>query len=515
MPYTMATLPNFVKKKPQKKQKQWLAVWNSSYSRCIDKGGGKKSCETSAFKQANSVVGKDRESDMGQDKQSLIRSMWLDLTDFLFPSEEEPKTVERSVNLDRLRSQVYTAVRENDQSGDVGYYSWPIDVYMDDDKSFFAIVARNGSIWQVPLTLGNDEVELGEWVRVIEKFEPIPDTTTRSITIIRQADGKTRYIARAATAVLNRVGEIDSTDLFDSFVTYAEENKYYPMLQFYHQGDKFRLGQSDWIGRDGVIYLQSGLFDDTEIGRAAAKTLEKDSTGWGISIGYEPKSLPDLVEIADDVSIPVYRKGINHELSLLPEEDAAAFFTGLCIQTEVERSIMNDQMKAALKKLLGEDNKAVYDKIVAEDDDINRSVKDDKLVYREKDGKEKEAVEGQLLEVKDAEVVIEEATIAEITKVVRAAFEESFKTLGDTLARISGEQEKATGLVTDLTKRLTALEQDDESKVRAIVNDMPAKSQIRVTHRARDNAQTHEVNTDEHVSSVFSAIPSTGYPVKK
>jgi Zn-finger protein len=57
MPYTDATdpnLPDYVKALPDLKKRQWIAVWNSSYKRCRDKGGD--DCESSAFAQANGVV---------------------------------------------------------------------------------------------------------------------------------------------------------------------------------------------------------------------------------------------------------------------------------------------------------------------------------------------------------------------------------------------------------------------------------------------------------------------------
>lgn len=57
MPYeTIDSLPDFVKKMPAKKMRQWQAVWTSAYSRCTKNGGDAKACETRAFKQANAVT---------------------------------------------------------------------------------------------------------------------------------------------------------------------------------------------------------------------------------------------------------------------------------------------------------------------------------------------------------------------------------------------------------------------------------------------------------------------------
>lgn len=54
MPYTMASLPDNVKRLSEQKQRQWLSVWNSAFSRCEKDGEG--DCEASAFRQANGVV---------------------------------------------------------------------------------------------------------------------------------------------------------------------------------------------------------------------------------------------------------------------------------------------------------------------------------------------------------------------------------------------------------------------------------------------------------------------------
>ncbi len=59
MPYNSVNeLPSAVKKLPEKRQHQWMAVWNSAYNSCKEKGGGAE-CEQSAFAQAWGVVKKE------------------------------------------------------------------------------------------------------------------------------------------------------------------------------------------------------------------------------------------------------------------------------------------------------------------------------------------------------------------------------------------------------------------------------------------------------------------------
>lgn len=58
MPYTVNSpnLPSNVKALPAVKKRQWIAVWNSAYAKCISDGGKVADCESGAFAQANGVV---------------------------------------------------------------------------------------------------------------------------------------------------------------------------------------------------------------------------------------------------------------------------------------------------------------------------------------------------------------------------------------------------------------------------------------------------------------------------
>lgn len=60
MPFSSTSeLPSHVKKLPAKKQRQWMAVFNSAFSKAIKDGRSKKDAESSAFAQANGVVKKN------------------------------------------------------------------------------------------------------------------------------------------------------------------------------------------------------------------------------------------------------------------------------------------------------------------------------------------------------------------------------------------------------------------------------------------------------------------------
>jgi hypothetical protein len=64
------TLPPNVQKLPEKQQRQWVDIWNSTYKRCKDKGGSDKDCESSAFAQANGTV---KAEDADPDVAGILR----------------------------------------------------------------------------------------------------------------------------------------------------------------------------------------------------------------------------------------------------------------------------------------------------------------------------------------------------------------------------------------------------------------------------------------------------------
>ena len=62
MPWKASDAKRFTKAADTaKKQRQWVAVANSALSRCLADGGKQETCESSAIKQANSVVAKEAE----------------------------------------------------------------------------------------------------------------------------------------------------------------------------------------------------------------------------------------------------------------------------------------------------------------------------------------------------------------------------------------------------------------------------------------------------------------------
>lgn len=159
------------------------------------------------------------------------------------------------------------------ESEDGGMY-WVLDIYAGDGE-LFAVVANLGKLYRVDLTVtGTDVTAWARW------WKSKPHSRRCSRGAPSRCDGRYgayRWTMIAATSVLNRVGEIDSGELFDSFIRHAEETGEYPTLDFYHLGSagaQWEFGEADYLARDGVCYIASGLFDtDKPLGRAAVNAI--------------------------------------------------------------------------------------------------------------------------------------------------------------------------------------------------------------------------------------------------
>ena len=339
-----------------------------------------------------------------------VRQLWNQIKAAFEPHLEE----ERAVGLGRLFNQLDLALYESSDHG----MAWLHDLYRDDDGSLFAIASERGKLYRVGLEFNDEGATLGEWMPVSEEFKPVGETRTRT-SVIRQADGRVRWLSVSCTSVLNRVGEIDSQALFDSFVEHARDTGEYPYRTFYHQGEALRTGQADYMARDGAVFITSGLYDDDNpLAAAEIVAMERGADRWGESIGYMPTAGPEMIEIADGVSIPVYTVGVIREISTLPNDSAAAWFT--TIRTEEVRRMRADVFKALLE--LVEDDEEKAKGFAALVDNTNREIEDNDMVSREAgEGEPQEppaktpAPDPQGPAEIEREVVLDEAAVALIT----------------------------------------------------------------------------------------------------
>ena len=417
-----------------------------------------------------------------------VRQLWNQIKAAFEPHLEE----ERAVGLGRLFNQLDLALYESSDHG----MAWLHDLYRDDDGSLFAIASERGKLYRVGLEFNDDGATLGEWVPVSEEFKPVSEARTRT-SVIRQADGRVRWLSISCTSVLNRVGEIDSQALFDSFVEHARDTGEYPYRTFYHQGEALRTGQADYMARDGAVFITSGLYDDDNpLAAAEIVAMERGADRWGESIGYMPTAGPEMIEIADGVSIPVYTVGVIREISTLPNDSAAAWFT--TIRTQEVRRMRADVFKALLE--LVEDDEEKAKGFAALVDGTNREIADAGLVSRETG--EGETQEPPASETPDPapeppeierEVVLDQAAVDLITAqfaAMLAPFTEKIEGLEAQLSALTAGQSAAADEARQareaLDTRIKAVERNEDEKQRQWLADMPRRETLTVTHRPRE-----------------------------
>jgi hypothetical protein len=521
MPYAGASddsLPSNVKKMPTKKKKKWVSVFNETYNSCVADGGSTGNCEEKSFKAANGAV--KQGVTMAVKDRTVLHRVWDVFLDSmglasapeearydLITTEEVRKEIARATKLDRSMSmgrvhqQVYEALGDAE-----GGWAYPIDIYVDDNgRDIFSIVAQSGKLFRVPIAISEETVTLGEWLQVKEEFAPV---SQNRFFIRRQKDGKYRWMAIAATSVLNRIGEIDSIKLFDSFIEKATKRNQYPRLDFYHYGETnpkvWEFGTADYLARDGVCYIASGTFDEGHpLAEATIRACEGSDDEWGCSIEFYAYAEAETIVVEPEIKIPVYNEGENTRISVVLEEDAAGLFTRMGVKEGVTRT-MDTKTRDALEKLFGTDSdelKSFMDQFEEGVDGTNKRVKNDKLIHRAvtEDVAEEATEEDETEEDAGSEgLVLDEAAVAEITKQMVAspemqAFFQSvneIKTLvADSVVAREKDQQEIDQLKksnSQLAKAVERLGKDEGLKKSEYLQDLPANKRQVVTFRPRD-----------------------------
>lgn len=408
---------------------------------------------------------------------------------------------ERAIGMSRIYEQLFGKLEE---MGKDDSYPWIIDLYHDQGRMYL-ITADRGKLYRYDVMMQGDDPMLGAPVEVMENHPPVGQTRT---TITRRTDGRYRWFSISATSVLNRVGEIDSRTLYDNFIKHAEETGEYPIRQFYHQGDKFRTGQADFLARDGNCYVTSGLFDDSPLALAEIEARNREPDYWGESIGYLPLVEPDIMRIAE-VGIPVYTDGIHKEISTLPEKEAANLFT--TTRQEVSRMLSGPAWEAFLKLWNGDEEKA-REWLDQNAGATNRAIETTGMITRQTE--EQPEPEGEQV------LTLDDTAVAALTDSVTRS--ELFTGLTEQLQQatealvIAGQQvETLTRQVEALTVRVASLEQTDEQKRERWQQDLSrrVKNQATtVTYRPREANNTDENGVQASFSQRAAAIrPKNSY----
>ena len=421
---------------------------------------------------------------------------------------QDAEPVERAVTLDNLFGQL-DLYNYGYQLG--GYF---VTLYID-QGIIYALFNVVGNLYRSAIDFTPEgTATLGEAERVVQEFNPAP-VGRSAMSMKRQADGSVRFVMVASTAVINRVGQIDSTRLFDDMIKRAQATGRYPRIDFYHLGEvdpMWEFGTVDTLCRDGFAYIASGTFDAGHpLTEAITRAWEADPTAWGASIEYYPiLDSCEYIQVARGVEVCVFNAGFNSRIAILPETEAAALFTTIPHIELKEQRAMNEQQKAALLRAFGGDA-AAMEKFLAGVKGLNDDVTARDMIARAMATPAQPAqtpapvatpaeTPAQTPAGDEADQVFEldDAAIGAIVR--SAAMTEAFsEALAPVMALLSGIQEKLNAQGTDIAdldeaatqiyKRLEAVEATEEQKRSVWMADRPARQPARVTYRAREARQ--------------------------
>lgn len=162
---------------------------------------------------------------------------------------------------------------------------------------------------------------------------------------VKQKDGRYRWVAVSSTAVEDRDGEVVSRDAMDAAVEKAWQGKEFGILDFWHTD--LPLGSCDFMAREGLALVESGLWDATKAGEKAAQTVMAEPNKWAVSIKFLYD--PQRTEKADGLT--VYKAVELLSRAILPVGKEAARYTMIGSQ-EVS---VNEEQKKALVGLVGDE----------------------------------------------------------------------------------------------------------------------------------------------------------------
>jgi len=411
---------------------------------------------------------------------------------------------ERAVTIDKLAMQAQEWSMEEDRP-------WFMTFYIDRGL-IYGLFGRGADLYRAALDW--DEAEnliVGELESVLTQFTPVSENP---FTIMRQADGQLRFFMVAGTAVLNRVGQIDSTRLYDDMIARAHDTGFYPTLDYWHLGGVdplFEFGQFDFLAREGVCYVGSGILNPGHpLTTAALHAVQREPGKWGASIEYYRPLERGLeyLQLGEELEVAVFTEGLNTRISLLPEAAAAAWYTSF--NTE---HVMRQADLEKLKQLFGED-KDGYSRFVAGLQRTNQEVADQGLIARS--ATETETPTETPATTPAGVVELDDTAIEAITRQAATAMTAQLSPLTEALGKITGAMEALNARLNGMDERLGAVEADESVKREVWVNDLPSQRNgvTTVTYRPRQAHAadpTQPVKADVQADKVLGTLPKVGF----
>jgi hypothetical protein len=307
MPFAIGDVNRHNKGLNAKKKRQWIAVANSALKRCIDDGGTTETCDASAIRQANAAV---------KESKSMVQ-----------------KAIGLSENLSDRVNHVRDAFYDAQNPQEFPSSPYVLDVFEDsviirgaDNKFYRVTYTLNDGV--ATFAPSSDWVELKqEWVAASMHMRSIQMAFTR---VQKMDDGRVGWRARANSGEKDTRDERLDVSIFKdfaaNFVKVQEavgrgesvpgmnpvhlDVAHYSFFVPKEHRMKARVGWPTKVWNDGKALMATGFFDDTPIGKAAAKSVlnmgnEQDEVK--ISVGF----YPDWAKVAVEDEVLTYKGGDN------------------------------------------------------------------------------------------------------------------------------------------------------------------------------------------------------------
>jgi hypothetical protein len=274
------------------------------------------------------------------------------------------------------------------------------------------------------------------------------------------------------------------------------------------------------MARDNHVFITSGLYDDSKLAELEIQARQNEPDYWGDSIAFLPSEEPQMIEVREGISIPVYTKGTIKFISTLPEKEAASIYTRGVVR-EVDQMLEGRAYNAFVKLFDGNED-AAKEWLEENAEATNRAIEQEDIITREGEPEvETEPTPEPEVETEpmEREVELDEEAVSALVDAVTssevfaglttqlAQLQESLSALTSQVEQAIGETDEQFGTV---RSRLEILEREDDEQRREWVEDLPRNRVTRVTYRpSRANRpETVDESLEDVAQTTLSGMPN-------
>jgi preprotein translocase subunit YajC len=319
-----------------------------------------------------------------------------------------------------------------------------------------------------------------------------PVSAAAPLTLIKQKDGRTRFLTAWSNNFEDREGEVFAEDAHKEFVEWADASQQYPELWLWHTKGT-RYGQVDWLDyTDGFVFA-SGLIDEGR--EALAEQLAKEDSG--VSHGF--------VGLRAGKEYVMYR---TYEISTLPRSNAAVWTTSFNIIGDkgAERMGFTPQKKDYLKAHGLSDDQIAASETQAMN--LSKSLKELGVNWKDADLVVETPAAAPAPTSEPAAAPTAPATTAPTETAGDKAAASLHQQLLDAMTKNTEALALLAGTVKSIDDRVKAVEENDDSKIAAtIAARAPVTNGVQASKDANNVVGTEQQTAD---NSWFGQIVAAG-----